>query len=301
MHRDLEYLRDRMDTPIVYDQVRCGYRLNDPAPDALRHELPGLWFSSREAHALLTFHHFLENLEPGLLSPHIDPLKERIQSLLESKDQTLKEIARRIRILPQAARHTEPACFQLVAHALLARRRLSFHYHGRARGDITERTVSPQRLVHYRDNWYLDAWDHGKRALRTFAVERIREPRLLDERAKDISEERLNRYFTESYGIFSGRPKRKAILSFSPERARWVAEELWHPQQKGRFENDHYILEIPYSDDRELVLDILKHGSDVEVLRPNSLRKRVLEQYLRAVEQYQGATSRAHRVRQHRS
>ena len=56
LHRDLEYLRDRMDTPIVYDQVRRGYRLNDPAPDALRHELPGLWFSSREAHALLTFH-----------------------------------------------------------------------------------------------------------------------------------------------------------------------------------------------------------------------------------------------------
>ena len=286
LHRDLEYLRDRMETPIIYDQVRRGYRLSDPAPDALRHELPGLWFSSREAHALLTFHHFLENLEPGLLSPHIEPLKERIQALLESKDQTLKEIARRIRILPQAARHTEPACFQLVAHALLARRRLSFHYHGRARGDITERTASPQRLVHYRDNWYLDAWDHGKRALRTFAVERIREPRLLDECAKDISEERLNRYFTESYGIFSGRPKRKAILSFSPERARWVAEELWHPQQRGRYENGHYILEIPYSDDRELVLDILKHGPDVEVLRPKSLRKKVLEKLLRAASQY---------------
>lgn len=285
-NRDLEFLRDRQNAPIVYDKTRRGYCLGEPQPNAPRHELPGLWFNSRELHALLAFHHFLENIEPGLLSPHIEPLKERIQALLESKDQALKEIARRIRILPQAARHTEPACFQLVAHALLARRRLSFHYHGRARGDITERTASPQRLVHYRDNWYLDAWDHGKRALRTFAVERIREPHLLNERAKDISEERLNRYFTESYGIFSGRPKRKAILSFSPERARWVADETWHPQQKGRLENGHYILEIPYSDDRELVLDILKHGPDVEVLRPKSLRKKVLEQLLRAASRY---------------
>ncbi len=287
LHRDLEYLRDRMDTPIVYDQVRHGYRLDGPAPGEARHELPGLWFSSREAHALLTFHHFLENLEPGLLTAHIEPLKERIQALLESKDRTLKEINRRIRILPQAARHTEPAYFQLAAHALLARSRLSFHYHGRARGDITERTVSPQRLVHYRDNWYLDAWDHGKRALRTFAVERIREPRLRDERAKDISEERLDRYFTESYGIFSGRPKRKAVLRFSLERARWVADETWHPQQQGRIENGRYLLEIPYSDDRELVLDILKHGPDVEVLRPKSLRQKVLNQLLRAASQYQ--------------
>jgi len=286
LHRDLEYLRDRMNEPIVFDPVRRGYRLDGSASGTERHELAGLWFSSREVHALLAFHHFLENLEPGLLTPHIEPLKERIQALLESKDQTLKEIARRIRILPQAARHTEPACFQLAAHALLARKRLSFQYHGRGRGDITERTVSPQRLVHYRDNWYLDAWDHRKRALRTFAAERIREPRLLGERAKDISEERLDRYFTESYGIFSGRPKRKAVLRFSPERARWVADETWHPQQKGRMENGCYVLEIPYFDDRELVLDILKHGPDVEVLRPKSLRKKVLERLLRAASQY---------------
>ena len=286
LHRDLEYLRDRMETPIVYDPVRCGYRLDGAAPGATRHELPGMWFSSREAHALLTFHHFLENIEPGLLTPHIEPLKERIQALLESKDQALQEIARRIRILPQAARHTEPASFRLAAHALLVRKRLGFRYRGRVRGDITERTVSPQRLVHYRDNWYLDAWDHGKRALRTFAVERIREPSLFDECAKDISEERLNRYFTESYGIFSGRPRRKAILRFSPERARWVADETWHPQQRSRFENGYYILEIPYSDDRELVLDILKHGPNVEVLRPKSLRKKVLEHLVRAVSRY---------------
>jgi predicted DNA-binding transcriptional regulator YafY len=286
LHRDLDLLRERLNAPIVYDPVRRGYRLDGGKSGTPRHELPGLWFSSREAHALLAFHHFLENLEPGLLSPHIAPLRERIQALLESKDQALKEITRRIRILPQATRHAEPACFQLVAHALLTRKRLHLRYHGRARDDITERTLSPQRLVHYRDNWYLDAWDHGKRALRTFAVERIREPRLLDAHAKDIPEERLNRYFADSYGIFSGRPKRKALLRFSPERARWVADEHWHPNQRGRFENGCYLLEIPYSDDRELILDILKYGSDVEVLRPNSLRKKVLEQLLRAASQY---------------
>lgn len=285
-NRDLDLLRDRLNAPIVYDPARRGYRLDGSQPAAARHELPGLWFTGREIHALLAFHHFLETLEPGLLSPHIEPLKERIQGLLESKDRTLKEITRRIRILPQAARHTEPASFQLAAHALLARRRLGFRYHGRARDDVTERTASPQRLVHYRDNWYLDAWDHGKRALRTFAVERIRDSRLLDARAKDISEERLDRYFTESYGIFSGRPRRKALLRFSPGRARWVAEETWHPRQKGRLEDGRYLLEIPYSGDRELILDILKHGPEVEVLRPKSLREKVLDQLLRAASHY---------------
>ncbi|MCE5361464.1 MAG: WYL domain-containing protein [Acidithiobacillus sp.] len=286
LHRDLSYLRDRMNAPIVFDPDQRGYRLDSRISEAERYELPGMWFSSREIYALLTFHHFLESLEPGLLSLHIEPLKVRIRALLESKDQTLEEITRRVRILLQAARRTEPACFQLVVHALLARRQLHFRYHGRSRDDVTERTVSPQRLVHYRDNWYLDVWDHGKRALRTLAIERICTPILRDERAKDISEQRLNRYFTESYGIFAGYPKRKAVLRFSPERARWVADEIWHPQQTGRFENGYYLLEFPYSDDRELILDILKHGFQVEVLRPNSLRKKVLDALLRAASQY---------------
>jgi predicted DNA-binding transcriptional regulator YafY len=285
-NRDLDLLRDRLNAPIAYDAAQRGYRLGNCGPGEPRHELPGLWFSSRELHALLTFHHFLEHVEPGLLTEHIAPLKERIQALFQSNDQSLKEIARRVRILSQATRRAEPACFRQVADALLTRKRPHFQYHGRSRDDITERTVSPQRLVHYRDNWYLDAWDHGKRALRTFAVERIREPRVLDARAKDIPEERLNRYFAESYGIFAGKPKRRALLRFTPERARWVVDERWHPQQNGWIENGHYFLEIPYSDDRELVLDILKHGPEVEVLRPKSLRKRVLEQHLRAVAQY---------------
>ncbi|MCK7468120.1 MAG: WYL domain-containing protein [Desulfosudis oleivorans] len=143
-------------------------------------------------------------------------------------------IARRIRILPQAARHAEPAAFRQVAHTLLERHRLHFRYDGRSRAETTERTVSPQRLVHYRDNWYLDAWDHGKRALRTFAVERIRDPQPLGARARDIADERLNRHFAESYGIFAGRPKHKALLRLHPERARWVADERWHPKQEGR-------------------------------------------------------------------
>lgn len=290
LNRDLALLRDRLNAPIVYDKALRGYRLDGPAPGRSQHELPGLWFSSRELHALLTFHHFLEHLEPGLLSEHIAPLRQRIEKLLEQGDQSLKEIARRIRILPLASRHAEPAAFQQAAHALLTRQRLAFLYAGRGRGgDPASRTVSPQRLVHYRDNWYLDAWDHGKRALRTFAVERIHEPRVLDQHAKDISEQRLNRHFTESYGIFAGKPRHKALLRFTPERARWVADEHWHPQQKGRMENGHYLLEIPYSDDRELILDILKYGPDVEVMAPATLRRAVAGKLRAAAKRYNHA------------
>ncbi len=277
-------MRDYLGAPIEYDRRGNGYRYAH-RPDG-PYELPGLWFNASELHALLAIHQLLTRLQPGLLDGELAPLRARIERLLDSRHAGGAEIGKRVRILQMAARRLAPEHFQRVAGALLQRRRLRITYHGRERDVRTERIVSPQRLVHYRDNWYLDAWDHGKRALRTFALDRMLAAQALEAPARDIAEGRLDAHFASAYGIFAGRPKHKAVLRFSPERARWVAEERWHPQQKGRFENGHYFLEIPYSDDRELVLDILKHGAEVEVLEPESLRKKVLDELLRAAAQY---------------
>lgn len=284
--RDLEYLRDRMRAPIVWDRAKRGYRFDDPDLHAPRHELPGLWFNSGEAHALLTMHHLLENLQPGLLAPHIEPLKLRIKALLESQHDSAQEVMARIRLLPMAARKVRHDHFEIIAKALLQRRRLIIRHYHRVRDEETEREVSPQRLAYYRDNWYLDAWDHGKNALRIFSVDSIRKATPLDKKARNIPDKKLDAELGSGYGIFAGRKTQTAVLRFAPERARWVANEQWHPRQNGRFEGVYYILEIPYSDDRELLMDILKYGPDVEVLAPATLRHRVREQLRSAAERY---------------
>ena len=68
------------------------------------------------------------------------------------------------------------------------------------------------------------------------------------------------------------------MLRFSPETARWVSRETWHPDQHGEYdEAGHYLLRVPYSQDTELVMDILKYGSEVEVLAPPELRAKVVD------------------------
>jgi predicted DNA-binding transcriptional regulator YafY len=70
-----------------------------------------------------------------------------------------------------------------------------------------------------------------------------------------------------------------AKLRFSPDRARWVAAETWHPQQIGSFDpSGRWVLELPYNDPRELLMDVLKHGASVEVLSPESLRRQVISE-----------------------
>jgi predicted DNA-binding transcriptional regulator YafY len=81
-----------------------------------------------------------------------------------------------------------------------------------------------------------------------------------------------------------------ATLRFEPERARWVAAEVWHPQQRGRFdEARRWVLEVPYNDPRELTMDVLKHGASVEVLAPASLRDAIAAELAAALGRYAGA------------
>ena len=157
----------------------------------------------------------------------------------------------------------------------------------KSKAELTDREVSPQRLVHYRENWYLDAWCHMRNELRNFAVDSIRRVEVLEKPAREVSQRSINAALGPGYGIFAGVRVQTASLAFTPLRARWVASELWHPKQKGRFDADgRYILELPYADHRELIMDILKYGADVEVLGPESLRQLVREEHARAASRY---------------
>ena len=286
LYRSIRELRDLLGAPLKYNDELNGYYYERTVGEGT-YELPGLWFNARELQALLVFGRLFESLEPGLLREHFQPLSKRIDQLLDSKRLGLSEAANRIRVLGMAAR---PAgeWFQVLASATLQRRKLRLRYHGRGRDDITERTVSPQRIVHYRDNWYLDAWCEMRKGLRSFSVDRVKDALETTDKAEDITEKELNDHYASSYGIFAGKANKTAVLRFSKDRARWVADERWHPEQSGQFLTDGwYELRIPYRDERELIMDIMSYGADLEVVAPAALRAEVAKSLHDALAQYE--------------
>lgn len=284
--RDLEYLRDRLNAPIEYDRDAGGYRFAAPQEDPAPYMLPGIWFNPEECLALLTLWRLVSEMEPRLLGPHIEPLRERLTRLLGERA-PLDEVLARIRVLPMGRRRHRLQHFEICATAVTQRRRLALDYYVRERDELTQRTVSPQRLVYYRDNWYLDAWCHKANALRSFAVDAMRQARQLDEPAHEVAANELDTILGAGYGIFNGPVRAVVRLRFAAGRARWVAREIWHPQQKHSFEADgSYVLELPYADKRELLMDILKYGPDVEVLAPGELRAEVQRALRTAADQY---------------
>ena len=285
VNRIIQELREYFNAPLEYDRERNGYYYALKPGETF--ELPGVWFSASELYALLTAQQLLEQAQPGLFEFQIKPLKQRIEKLLTAQHGNGNEIASRVRILRMAGRNVQPENFKTVAGALLQRKRLTISYHGRGNDQTSQREISPQRLTHYRDNWYLDAFCHVRKDLRSFAVERISDAKVLKSKCHDVPEKQLDAHFASAYGIFAGLPQQQAVLRFTAERARWVADEHWHPQQQGRFlEDGRYELQIPYSDPRELIMDILKHGAEVEVVSPNALRQEVVRQLQAALARY---------------
>ena len=284
--RLIEDARDQLGAPIVYDRDQGGYAYDRSGSSV--YELPGLWLNASELYALLVSEKLLADVQPGILEPALSPLRERISELLRHRRAGHPDLDRHVRILQIAARTTTVEHFQKIATALLDRKRIRILYHGRARDKTTERDISPQRLVYYRDNWYLDAWCHLRNGLRSFALDRIHPVYIDDTPASEVPEELLVAHYTDAYGIFAGRADKVAILRFSGEAAKWVADEHWHPKQTGRMlPSGEFELRIPYGNATELVRDILKYGEQAEVMAPAALRREVATKLRAAAARYQ--------------
>ena len=296
VERYLQELRDTNMLNIIYDREYKGYKIeHDPDTDL---ELPSHLFTTQEINALLLIEQIINDLEPGFLEEDTESLKQHLAKIRQkfSGKQTLE--GNRIRMINIGKRQGNIKHLTQATQAVLQGKQISIEYDSRS-GDLTTATatnattatalrkLSPQRLTHYRDNWYLDAWCHQKDALRTFALDRVSALHLHKTSAKKISQKILNQHYTPSFGIFGGQADNIAVLKFTPHRSQWVAEEIWHHKQTGTWLDDgSYQLEIPYGNDLELIGDILKYGDQVEVIAPRVLREKVIKRLRNMLELY---------------
>lgn len=271
--RIIETLQNLLDAPIEYSREYNGWHYADKSNDCF--QLPGLWLTGEELQSLSLLLSVLENLGHGLLSSELAPVERQIQKMLEARGICVSAFTEHIRVLPLGNRQLTANTFHTIGEALLKHKRVHICYKSFSRYD-TERILSPQNLVYYRENWYLDAWCHLRDDLRTFAIARIAEAEIVKGRARKVPRKQLEDHFAASYGIFAGPAIHRARLRFSAHVAHEVSLQHWHPQQQGSWEGREFVLEIPYGDHRELVQDILRHVPHVVVEEPETLRAEVI-------------------------
>ena len=276
LKRDLKYLRENLGTPIHYDAFERAYQMDTNGHKGKR-EIPGFWFDESELLALAFACRLLEELDPHQqLAPRLRLVIERLTASLP-KDAWQGDWMDRIRLFMPGRREVSSQIFDAASAAVLQRRRLRIRYFTRSRDVRSDREVSPQRLI-FQKAWYLDAHCHKVDALRRFSLDAIESASVLDACTFDIDLARLEQMFDGTYGAFAGEPTRWATLLFSPVAARWIAQETWHPLQRSRTMADGRLeLLVPYRETTELVMDVLRHGDQVEVVGDDDLVRAIRE------------------------
>lgn len=272
--RLIHVLEDLMLAPIEYNKEHKGWAY--PSDPEAKSQLPGLWLTAEELQSIALLLHMLQNFGNGLLNEELKIVEKEVHKLLRARKISPEMLKNRIKILPIGHSVVPNNIYLRVSDALLKGKQLLLRYTDYS-GKQSQRIVSPQDLVYYRDNWYLDAWCHTKNDIRQFLLARITKATINPEPANLLPVTELEAHFSTSYGIFGGKPKHTAILRFFGKTAQEVAQQVWNPEQNGQWHKDEYVLQFPYNDDRELLRDVMKHVPDVVVEGPAELQSALLE------------------------
>lgn len=290
--RDLAVLRDQMQAPIVWKRAvgdsQGGYVLEDKGWSSGKLGLPNAWFTSSEIYALLMIEEFASHIGPGLLTEHLNPLISRISIALSAADDSPQVIRSKVKILASASKRHKTPFFEVIARATIKELRVHILYFTRSKNVRSERLVSPHRLIHYKENWYLIAWCHIADGLRVFSLDAVENAFIKNESILKVDSTKVDELIGKDFGIYSGADRKWAKLKFTSIQASWVKDEIWHAEQKmSALSDGSLILEIPYANDKEISLEILKFGADVEVLEPPELRKSIRSRLSLALAQYE--------------
>jgi len=277
--RDIEYMRDRLEAPIVWAASRHRYEYSEPWESLHSADEKSL-FAFAFLRAILTEYVYVPVVSDEILTL----LEERIAG-------RYARIAGKVRYeLPDLEPIDGEVAYTL-CQALLDSSALDIDYTD-AKGEVSARSILPARLVNYSGKWYCVALDSKSGELRTFAASRIRgaqrknragdtaQPRGM---AKLPAEAEIDRFLSSSYGIFKGEPIGRATLRFYGGAARAVREQVWHHEQTlrdaiapdGQAALD---LSLPVHDWTELLGRALRCGANCEVMEPPEFRAKWVEE-----------------------
>jgi len=280
--RDIEFMRERLEAPLRYDKTLKGYCYEDDT-----FSLPSIYISSEELTALLITRKMLQGISATYIGGDLSLLIEKITSILKKHvtEEELIDDAVSIQLIG----YTIPSedIFKAVLESCLKRKVLSFAYFSLSSDEKTVRKADPYHLFNYMGTWHLIGYCHLRQGLRDFNLSRITDARMLEEPFTIKRGFSLREYFDSAFGLFKAGDREEVTLLFTPEKAKWIKDQVWHREQKKEFLPDGSLeLTFPVASFAEIAMEILRHGSGVEVIRPEGLRQLIKAEAKKILQRY---------------
>ncbi len=272
IHRDLEFMRDRLELPLEYQAARNGYHYTQEV-----NAFPTLQITEGELFALLVAEKALQQYRGTTFEkPLVSAFKKMAAALPDTVSLNLADWEQTISFVTRAEPVLDLEIFDALAKATARRKQLQLTYRKPGRSQTELRLVDPYHLANINGEWFLFAFDHQRRDIRTFVPARIRAVQptgKIFERPKKFSIEKRLR---DSFGVFSGQGEFHVVIRFDEHVADYIREKKWHPSQQLRELKDSGVeLRLKLSSLAEVERWILSWGGNATVLQPPELVKAV--------------------------
>lgn len=274
IHRDIEFMRDRLELPIEYDSARFGYSYSGEV-----NAFPTLQITEGELFALLVAEKALQQYRgTSFEKPLLSAIRKMEQSLPDTISLNLADIEQTISFRTRAEQILDLEIFDALAKATARRQQIELTYRKPGRPEAEQRTVDPYHLANINGEWYLFAFDHLRRDIRTFVPARIHSVKATGKTFEPSRRFSLDQRLRGSFGVHSGQGQHNVVIHFNARVADYVREKRWHESQQLRELKDGGVeLRLTLSSLSEVERWVLGWGGDARVLRPDELAEAVRE------------------------
>lgn len=228
IYRDVEFMRERLGLPIEFDAVRNGYRYTEEVS-----AFPTFQITEGELFALIVAEKALQQYRgTSFEKPLLSAIKKMEQGLPDTISLNLADVEQTISFRTTAEPILNLGVFDVLAKATAARRQLELVYRKPGQSAPERRVVDPYHFANINGEWFLFAFDHGRRDVRTFAPARISEVRETGKSFARPQKFSLEKRLRDSFGVHSAEGEFEVCLRFDASIADYIREKRWHASQK---------------------------------------------------------------------
>lgn len=272
IQRDLDFMRDRLELPIEYHPQQFGYHYTAEVTS-----FPTMHLTEGELVALVIAEKALEQYRGTQFEkPLLSAIRKIEQSLPDTISLNLADIEQTISFRTRAEPVLNLEIFDALAKATAQRRQLAMVYRKTGSREGEARLVDPYHLANINGEWYLFAYDHARKDIRTFVPARVQSVKPTGRSFPAPQKFSLEQRLRGSFGVHSGEGEFEVILRFNSRVADLIREKKWHESQELRpLKGGDVELRLKLSSLVEIERWVLSWGGDVVVLKPRELAEAV--------------------------
>ena len=272
IYRDLDFMRDRLELPLEYDASRNGYHYTQEVSS-----FPTLQITEGELFALLVAEKALQQYRGTTFEkPLLSAFKKMAASLPDTVSLNLADWEQTISFRTSAEPILNLEIFDALAKATSQHRQLQLAYRKPGRKETEPRVVDPYHLANINGEWFLFAYCHLRKDIRTFVPARILEARPTGKTFSGPQKFSLEKRLRDSFGVIAGQGDHHVVVRFNELVADYIREKRWHPsQQLVDLPGGGVELRLQLSSLTEIQRWILGWGGEAQAISPPELKESI--------------------------